>query len=181
QGAIGPRLEAAPHADHDQDQEGQADADADQAPDQELLPTTRRPPDAASRTFRLVRDDPLVLFLIEECPRQEHEHRGGGAAARPFYFGAQGSSRERLMWGGRLQPRSGGEAGLHKTGRDRPVPNQEWPWSVSKSWADSGSRNGSEAADSAPSTGPGTNGCSDQSPSRGSIAGTAPRGAPGRT
>jgi hypothetical protein len=85
QGAVGARLQAAPDPDHDQDQEGQADADADQAPDQELLASPLRTPDPAPWTFRLVGDDQLVLFLIEECQtgRQyerpaRRSHRGIG-------------------------------------------------------------------------------------------------------
>ena len=67
QGPIGARLEAAADPDHDQDQEREADSDADQASDQELLPSPLGPPDPAPRPLRLLGDDQVVLFLIEEC------------------------------------------------------------------------------------------------------------------
>src|SRR5262249_55890517 len=72
---LGARLEATADPDHDQDQECEAHSDTDQASDQELLASPLGPPDPAPWSFRLVGDDQVVLFLIEECQTGlQYEH-----------------------------------------------------------------------------------------------------------
>ena len=73
---MGPGLEAAADPDHDEDQERQTHPDADQASDQELLSPPLGTPDPASRSFRLISDDQVVLFLIEECQTAPQYEQG---------------------------------------------------------------------------------------------------------